>query len=365
MAKKKKKKNIKKKTSKPLKKSSAKKKAKVTKKIALKKRTTSVPFRLEGRDRVLDFFTRGLHGRNLQKYKGVKIEDHYGGNEHKNEFGECFVISSKAKINPLKTNSEIVKQKLLLDLKAVSGISDITESNLKREGIHSIAQLKTHHRYGNEASHYINCIEERNGSKLFEQLSNRFTSTNPLLLLNSSFFNLSEIAFIDIETLGLYDCPLFLIGIATFDNEELVIEQILLRGLVEEKSALHFLNEYLVNKTAICSFNGKSFDVPFIRKRMERHDLVHSIIHPHFDIKYFSSKAFGDTVMDCRLTTLEYELFKTKRVDDIPSSYVPDFYTSYVRTKNIGAIVPIINHNKQDLISTANIFVRLHELWSN
>ena len=175
---------------------------------------------------------------------------------------------------------------------------------------------------------------------------------------------MSEIVFIDIETLGLSEVPLFLIGIATFKNNHLITEQIFVRELNEEKAALHFLGELLQGKQAIATFNGKSFDVPFIRKRIERYDLKHEIKLPHFDLKYFSQKAFSNLVFDFKLSTLERKLFNVERVDDVSGSEIPYYYRTYVKTKNIGSIVPIIDHNKQDLISTAKIFMKLHDIWS-
>jgi uncharacterized protein YprB with RNaseH-like and TPR domain len=68
---------------------------------------------------------------------------------------------------------------------------------------------------------------------------------------------LSKIAFIDIETLGLSEVPLFLIGIATFKDNQLITEQIFVRELNEEKAALHFLGDFLQSKQAIGRANTK------------------------------------------------------------------------------------------------------------
>jgi uncharacterized protein YprB with RNaseH-like and TPR domain len=316
-------------------------------------------------DRFMDFFGGDQFlTRNQKKFKGITIDKHYKGKVLKNEYGECYHISDVTKIDIIEPNHDRIKQKLVSDLKAISGIAAITEGNLKREGITSISQLTKHYRYGNDATNYINHVESKNAVKIYEQLSSRFTSSNPLLLANSAFFNLSEIAFIDIETLGLSEVPLFLLGIATFKDNNLIIDQIFVRELNEEKAALHFFGELLQSKQAIASFNGKSFDVPFIRKRMERHDLKHEIKHPHFDLKYFSQKAFSNLVFDFKLSTLEKKLFNVERVDDVSGFEIPYYYRTYIKTKNIGSVVPIIDHNKQDLISTANIFMKLHEIWS-
>ena len=298
------------------------------------------------------------------KYEGITIAKHFNGKILQNSFGKCYHISTTTEIEIFEPDHERVKQKLLLDLKAISGIAEITENNLRLEGVISISQLENHYRYGHQAKKYINHVENKNAIRIYEQLSSRFTSSNPLLLLNSAFFNLSDIVFIDIETLGLGDKPLFLIGVATFKNNLLIIDQIFTRELKEEKAALHFFGKLLKGKQAIGTFNGKSFDVPFIRRRMKRHDLNYEINLPHFDLKYLSQKAFSNLVFNFKLSTLEKKLFNVERIDDVSGDDIPFYYESYLKSKNIGSVVPIIDHNKQDLISTAKLFMKLHDFWS-
>jgi len=85
--------------------------------------------------------------------------------------------------------------------------------------------------------------------------------------------------------------------------------------------------------------------------------------NPHFDILHFSRRAWKEKLPNCRLTTLEKFLFGTERKDDISSALVPEFYETYLRTKNVGPLIPIIEHNRQDLITLANVFSRLHKQW--
>lgn len=332
------------------------------------KKTKTVPKKTKSRpDNEEDdhFFMSRDISKKRKKFKGISLAKHYKGQTLKNKHGECYQISTKVKIDTIEPNHEKITERLLLDLKVIPGISNTTENILKKTGYNSVIDLKKHSRYGIHATNYAESVESKNGFKIYEHLSARFTSTNPLFLANTAFFNLSEIAFVDIETLGLSECPLFLIGIATFKDEHLVVDQIFVRQLKEEKAALHFLGEHLKGKQAIGTFNGKSFDVPFIRKRMARWNLKHEITLPHFDLKFLSQKAFQDLECEFSLSSLEEELFNVVRKDDVSGYEIPMYYNMYLRSKNIGSIVPIINHNKQDLISTANIFMKLHERLSN
>jgi hypothetical protein len=38
---------------------------------------------------------------------------------------------------------------------------------------------------------------------------------------------------------------------------------------------------------------------------------------------------------------------------------VPEFYEMYLNTKNCGPLVPVVEHNRQDVVSLALLFFRL------
>ena len=65
-----------------------------------------------------------------KKFKGITIYDHYKGKELHNEHGECYHISDTTKIDFTKPNHDKIKEKLISDLKVLTGIAEITESNL-------------------------------------------------------------------------------------------------------------------------------------------------------------------------------------------------------------------------------------------
>jgi uncharacterized protein YprB with RNaseH-like and TPR domain len=62
-----------------------------------------------------------------------------------------------------------------------------------------------------------------------------------------------------------------------------------------------------------------------------------------------------------RLTALEREILGVCREDDIPGQMVPEFYEAYLKSGNCGPLVPIIEHNRQDVVSLALLFFRLLE----
>jgi uncharacterized protein YprB with RNaseH-like and TPR domain len=81
---------------------------------------------------------------------------------------------------------------------------------------------------------------------------------------------------------------------------------------------------------------------------------------PHFDVLHFSRRAWKDIADNFKLTTLERQFIGTRK-DDVPSALVPEFYETYMRTKNIGPLISVVDHNKQDLIALAFLFSKLCE----
>ena len=50
---------------------------------------------------------------------------------------------------------------------------------------------------------------------------------------------------------------------------------------------------------------------------------------------------------------------------NIPGALVPEFYHTYQKTGNVGPLVAIVEHNKQDLVTLATLFSKLYEEWND
>ena len=298
-----------------------------------------------------------------QIYKGVELEKQFVGKKIKNTSGQCYAITDQIQVNIKCVNPNKVKEKYLSEFRIINGVGEYYESKLKKSGYKSVSDLLKHHRFCSPANEFIEIVNKSDGYMLFQRIEKRYPKSHHLVFLASSFFSLEDFIFIDIESLGLHGHPLFLIGIAYFENHCLQIEQILARDLDEEAAVLEYFKEKIQTKKVIGSYNGKSFDIPAIKYRMSYYRINHDFDHPHFDISHFSKNAFKGKFNNQQLITLESELFKVKRKDHIPSFLIPDYYRQYLSSKNIGTLVPIIEHNKQDIISTIRIFGKLHELW--
>jgi uncharacterized protein YprB with RNaseH-like and TPR domain len=301
------------------------------------------------------------------KFKGKKLEEHYRtGKEIKSKHGKCFSIFTetpiKLDLNPLLDK---IVQQYISELKVIPGIGDRTKNILIEYGYPSINELIKHPKFEESAGKFLEIINKRNADALYDWLLNvRSFSQNKLVFLVSSFYSLEELVFIDIETLGFHGYPLFLIGVGYFYKNTLMIEQFLARDYDEEASILFLMSERLKDKKAIVSYNGKSFDIPSIKNRMSYFRMHDKLIDIHFDMRYFVRNAFKDKFSNFNLSTLEAELLNVVRTDHIPSAYVPSCYEKYIKTKNIGNLIPIIEHNKQDIITTVKLFEKLYQIWT-
>lgn len=167
---------------------------------------------------------------------------------------------------------------------------------------------------------------------------------------------------LDIETMGFSSVPIILVGLARIKDNNILIDQYLSRNMMEEPAILMALVRCLRKNDTIITFNGRRFDIPFIEERFSFHRIKESLYTKiHHDALPLSRYAWKKKLPNCKLATLEKYILGLDRKDDIPSRSVPNFYNTYIRQKNVGPLIPIINHNKQDLITLAMIFSKLRD----
>ena len=74
---------------------------------------------------------------------------------------------------------------------------------------------------------------------------------------------------------------------------------------------------------------------------------------------HFSRRRWKGDLPSLRLTALEKEILGICRNNDVPGQMVPEFYATYQWSGNVGPLVPILEHNRQDVISLALLFFHL------
>jgi uncharacterized protein YprB with RNaseH-like and TPR domain len=164
-----------------------------------------------------------------------------------------------------------------------------------------------------------------------------------------------ERVFLDIETAGLAAAPLFLIGLLVLEGEELRIQQFLARDYTEEAAVLRESLVCLGGRQPLVTFNGQSFDLPYILDRALFHRLPAPLCPEQIDLLLLARRAWRQRVPDCRLSTLELYLCSRRRVGDVGGAEVPALYHEFVRTSNWDLIAPALWHNAMDLLTMAEL----------
>ncbi|MHC4234639.1 MAG: ribonuclease H-like domain-containing protein, partial [Planctomycetota bacterium] len=114
----------------------------------------------------------------------------------------------------------------------------------------------------------------------------------------------ASLLFTDLETCGFAGTPVFLIGMMFWDAGDLCLEQVLARSYEPEPAILTRFAERLGQKPVLVSFNGKSFDWPFLCDRAAVHRVELPEQRGHCDLLHAARRRYRDQLPDCRLQTL-------------------------------------------------------------
>jgi uncharacterized protein YprB with RNaseH-like and TPR domain len=169
-----------------------------------------------------------------------------------------------------------------------------------------------------------------------------------------------EVLFVDLETTGLAHSPLFLIGVMLWDGDDFVIRQYLARHYGEEAAVTALFLDLACDKRLFVSFNGKSFDLPYVRTRAAACGIPCTLGAAHLDLLHECRRAWKGTLPNCKLQTLEQHICgRPPRVGDIPGAEIPDAYHAFVRTGHAGQMAQIVRHNLMDLVTLAELMLKL------
>ena len=164
-----------------------------------------------------------------------------------------------------------------------------------------------------------------------------------------------RILYLDIETTGFTGTPLFLIGLMYLQAGRIRVTQLLARDYSEEGPLLEYLADQFPGFDCLVTFNGKTFDVPFIRDRYFANAVRCRFPQHHLDLLGPSRRKWRGALPNCTLQTLEKWICGRGRVGDIPGMDIPDTYHMFVRTGNAALLSPILEHNALDLVTMGDL----------
>lgn len=168
------------------------------------------------------------------------------------------------------------------------------------------------------------------------------------------------VCFFDIETAGLSPATyVFLCGLMYVERDRFVVEQAFARDYAEERGILLYVKDKLARFPLIVTYNGLSFDVPFVKTRMAVGRIEFHDRFEHVDLLPHARRVFRRRLPNCRLETVERHLKGVSRVGDIPGREIPDAYHDFVRRGDARAIRHILYHNRMDLLAMALVLDHL------
>ena len=310
----------------------------------------------------------------VEKYRGKKLEELYHENHQiiTNEMGEFMELIWQENDFPCDLKLYLTKKKLLYNLKTVHYIGEFIENRLKGRGIRTLKDLRfLNLRYWESANFILDLIKKKDYEKLKK---NKYIDD-----LDVSFcFKVEDLLFLDIETLGLYNNAIIIVGLGFFKNHKYQIHLFFARSLEEEIAICeHLKTDILPNFKCFVSYNGKRFDIPYIANRFlyyfEENPMISEKDTPyesnntkfhHIDLYHICRRRFRGMFERYTLTNIEEQLLKLRRENELPSSMVPVCYKKYQKNPHryIGLIKECIEHNYYDVYSMPLILDKLLEI---
>jgi len=178
---------------------------------------------------------------------------------------------------------------------------------------------------------------------------------NEDILIALAKAGLERALFLDLETGGLASSPVFLAGTMHWNGEDFVLRQYFARHYGEEAALLRALAQATRGFEFLVTFNGKSYDAPFLANRAIVHGVTLALPPRHVDLLHIARRRWKRVLRDCRLQTLEFHVCQRRRSGDVPGEEVPGLYHDYVRSGDPWRLVPVFHHNLLDVITMAEI----------
>jgi hypothetical protein len=168
-------------------------------------------------------------------------------------------------------------------------------------------------------------------------------------------FGHQRILYLDIETCGLSAAPVFLVGLCHVGERNLVLRQLFARDYAEERALLAQLTRIAQGFDFLVTFNGKSFDVPFLRDRAIHHRMPPPLDLPHLDQLWMARRRWKESLPNCRLTTLEWHVLRRRRAGDVGGAEIPELYHDYVKRGEAHRLLPVFHHNLLDVVAMVEL----------
>jgi len=180
-----------------------------------------------------------------------------------------------------------------------------------------------------------------------------------------------DLLFFDTETTGLAGgtgTRAFMIGAADWHLDSihgdcLRVRQLLMTTMAAEAAMLDTFSSWLSPGTVLSSYNGRCYDAPLLKTRYRLARKLEPLgALDHVDLLFPTRRRYRGTWENCRLATIERELLRIVREDDLPGSEAPAAWLNYLRGGSARNLRRVAAHNHQDVVTLALLMMRLVEV---
>ena len=181
---------------------------------------------------------------------------------------------------------------------------------------------------------------------------------------------LSRFAFLDTETSGLAGGTgtyAFLVGIARFVDDQLVLRQFFMRDPSEEPAMLEAVAQFLAPAQALVTFNGKAFDAPLLATRYRLHRIpVPHTGYAHLDLLPLARRLWRDRLESRALKYLEQHILGlTRSSEEVPGYEIPWLYFDYLKSGDARPLAGVFYHNAMDVVAMAALLAHVNDVMEN
>jgi hypothetical protein len=174
--------------------------------------------------------------------------------------------------------------------------------------------------------------------------------------------DLEACVFLDIETTGLSGgagIHTFLVGLAWFEGDEVVVRQSFLEGPEHERALLAWVAERLARARLLVTFFGKSFDRHRLEDKMRHHGLRAPFAElAHADLYWPCRRLYAPQLPDTRLATMERALCGVERTADLSGAHAPEAWFDFLAGR-AHRLEQVFRHNFDDVLSLITLAAHL------
>ena len=181
-------------------------------------------------------------------------------------------------------------------------------------------------------------------------------------------FSPERILYLDTEPTGLMGAGTvaFEVGLGWQEGGTFHVRQLVMRDYPEEKFLLEEIVRVAERFDVVCSFNGKTFDLPLLKNRFIMNRIRTTCLDkPHIDLLHIARRVWKLRLQKCNLTNLEEALLGIPRVDDLPGAQVPERFFSYLKNGVFSLLDDVLDHNEQDIVSLQNLLSHMCRMYEN